>query len=182
MNILIIEDEAPIARRIERFIREILLDRDVTIVSINSLDTGKAYLKKNSIDLLFLDLNLNGEDGFETLKEAVSNSFHTIVVSAFSNRAVTAFEYGVLDFVSKPFDKKRIAKAINRVESNLTKEGVGIKYLAIRKNKSIILLDIKEILFIQGAGIYTEVNLKNGTKEIHDKSLDKLMQLLPNNF
>jgi DNA-binding LytR/AlgR family response regulator len=54
--------------------------------------------------------------------------------------------------------------------------------LAVKKKGRIQLIPIEEVLFIKGAGGYTELFLANGKKELHDKSLEKLQQLLPDTF
>lgn len=181
MRILIIEDEARIARRIERMIRHILGNEITEILKGDSLQIGLDIISKHKIDLLFLDLNLNGEDGFDVLETVVAESFHTIIISAYKDRAIRAFEYGVLDFVPKPFDEERLSKACLRIQHQ-KKESSGIKYLAIKKKGRKVLIKIEDIIYIKGAGIYTELHLKNGTKEIHNKSLEKLHTLLPNHF
>ncbi len=181
MNILIIEDEARIARRIERMIRSILGKEINSLNLCDSLDDGLKFIAENEIDLLFLDLNLNGKDGFDVLETVVSESFHTIIVSAYKDRAIKAFEYGVLDFVPKPFDEDRLAKALRRITSKDVSD-TAIKYLAIKKRGKQSLIKVENIIYIKGAGIYTELFLQNGTKEIHNKSLENLRALLPDSF
>lgn len=181
MRILIIEDEARIARRIERMIQHIFGNEITEILKGDSLEIGLDIIANHKIDLLFLDLNLNGEDGFDVLETVVAESFHTIIISAYKDRAIKAFEYGVLDFVPKPFDEERLSKACLRIQ-NQKKESTGIKYLAVRKKGRKTLVKIDDILYIKGAGIYTELHLKNGHTEIHNKSLEKLHTLLPSHF
>jgi len=153
-----------------------------SIEHIDDVDDGKKYLAHNEVDLLLLDLNLNGEDGFEVLKKMVASSFHTIIISAYKEKAIQAFEYGVLDFVPKPFKEERLIKALGRY--NHQEAGVvrGIKYLAIRKRGSQHLISVDQISHIQGARIYTEIYLTNKKKAVHAKSLDKLSHLLPSSF
>lgn len=117
MNILIIEDEARIAKRIERMTRD-FFDKEVRILVCDSLENGLNAIDQNAIDLLLLDLNLNGEDGFDVLQNVVAKSFQTIIVSAYTDKAITAFNYGVLDFVPKPFDEDRLAQAFMRFTSS----------------------------------------------------------------
>ncbi|MFK8060513.1 MAG: LytR/AlgR family response regulator transcription factor [Polaribacter sp.] len=182
MNILIIEDEIRIAKRVERMTKEFFLNTLEEITSVQSLAEGLEYIKNNVLDLVLLDLNLNGENGFEVLKETASSSFHTIIISANKNGAIKAFEFGVLDFVAKPFDKKRIEIAFNRV---VKKEEVSIEnlqFLAVKKHGGIHLVNIEDVNYIKGAGVYTEIVLTNGGKKLHDKSLEKLSQLLPKSF
>ena len=181
MNILIIEDESRIARRIERMIRSILAKEISSLQMCDSLEEGLKFIAANKIDLLFLDLNLNGKDGFDVLETVVAESFHTIIISAYKDRAIKAFEYGVLDFVPKPFDEDRLAKACRRITSK-EEASTNIKYLAIKKRGKQSLIKVEDIIYIKGAGIYTELFLQDGTKEIHNKSLESLSTLLPDSF
>ena len=182
MRILIIEDETRIAKRIERMVRAYFNKSLSSLKTLDNINDAQNYIQNTTLDLVLLDLNLNGESGFEVLKTAVSNAFHTIIISAHSDRAILAFEYGVLDFVSKPFNQERLDKAFQRLIETDKHTTVEAKYLAIKKRSGIYLVPVEEVLFIKGAGIYTELHLRNGQNELHDKSLEKLEQLLPNTF
>ena len=178
---MIVEDESRIAKRVERMTRDILGNTLQSLTHINTLQEALTFIENNPLDLLLLDLNLNGEDGFDLLTTAVSESFHTIVISAYKDQAITAFEYGVLDFVPKPFDRDRLEKAFNR---RMRKERLEtqVKYLAVKQRQRIQLIPIDEVLYIKGAGAYTELFLSGGKKELHDKSLERLEQLLSPTF
>ncbi len=182
MRILIIEDEERIAKRTQRMATSFFAQRLETLVVCDSLQKGLAYIEKNPIDILLLDLNLNGEDGFDILGAVVAGSFHTIIVSAYTDKAITAFAYGVIDFVPKPFDEERLFQAFRRAEAGAQKSGGPIKYLAIKKSGHIKLIEVNDLLYIKGAGIYSELHLRNGRQELHDKSLEALGQLLPGSF
>lgn len=182
MQVLIVEDEARIAKRIERFTRELLQDQLTHLTLKPKLSEALDYVLNHPIDVLLLDLNLHGKDGFELLKTAVAHSFHTIVISAYRNRAIEAFEYGVIDFVAKPFDIERLKKAFERITDSQQRATYATKYLAIKKQGRIHLLTIEDILYLQGANIYSQVYLQNGQKDLYDKSLEKVLQLLPANF
>src|SRR5690554_5041046 len=118
MNVLIMEDEPIIAQRNQR----LLLEYYKTHPNFHrgrekicaTLEDGLDYLQENDVDLLLLDLNLNGKNGFDILKKFSVHSFHTIIISAYADLAIQAFEYGVLDFVAKPYDKERFFKAMDR--------------------------------------------------------------------
>ena len=124
MRILIIEDELTITRRLTRLAKGYFGD------AIQSIG------------------NLNGEDGFLVLKEMMSMSFHTIIVSAYKEKAITAFEYGVLDFVPKPFSEQRLAQAFGRISAKT--ERSGLKFLAIQKRGISHLIEVKDIRYIKG--------------------------------
>lgn len=182
MNVLIVEDERVAARRLERMIREILGDKLVSVRCTESLHDTETFISRNPVDVLLLDLNLSGKDGFELLKTAVAESFQTIVVSANTDRALEAFEYGVLDFVPKPFDKGRLIKAFERLERVDTVVDTRAKMLIVRNQGKLQMLPIDQVKYLQGAGDYVEIHLQNGAVFLHNKSLEALSRILPSSF
>ncbi|MEO9513275.1 MAG: LytTR family DNA-binding domain-containing protein [Flavobacteriaceae bacterium] len=182
MHILIVEDESRIAKRIERMTRAIFGDALQSIKHINTLQEAVRFMGDNALDLVLLDLNLNGSNGFDLLTTSVSEPFHTIVISAYKDQAITAFEHGVLDFVPKPFNQERLAQAFNRFHTKEKTTNTRIKFLAVKKRSRIQLIPIEDVIYIKGAGAYTELFLAGGNKELHDKSLEKLEQLLSPTF
>ncbi len=182
MKILIIEDEPAIARRTQRLTQSILGEEIDQIHICNSVESGLAYLAKQEIDLLLLDLNLHGADGFSILEQMMAAPFHTIIISAYKEKAITAFEYGVLDFIPKPFNQNRLAKALERFQKPSAEPITEAKFLAIQKKGRYQMMPIEHLLYVKGAGIYAELFFKDGSKEIHNKNLDKLSQLLPPHF
>ena len=182
MRVLIVEDEARIAKRVERMTKDFFGNTLESLKMVDSLKEGLAYISKTNLDLVLLDLNLNGDNGFEMLKTAVAEPFDTIIVSAQKEHAISAFEYGVLDFVPKPFNRERLNQGFERVISKEKSIGSGVRFLAVKKRGAINLVKVKDVLYIKGSGVYTELILNNGESELHDKSLEKLEQLLPENF
>src|SRR5262245_16102148 len=114
MNILILEDEIVAARRLERLTRRILSDDVEHLAVAHGLSDALRLLAGKRFDLILLDLNLSGEDGFDLLAEDVGAA-QIIVVSAHPDRAIEAFHHDVLDFVPKPVMDARLRQAINRV-------------------------------------------------------------------
>ncbi len=182
MRILAVEDEHLIAQRIERLCREILGARLSAIAVQPSLESARAFLKEHPTDLLLLDLNLNGRDGFELLEEAVAGAFHTIIISACTDQAIHAFEYGVLDFIPKPFSKERLEAAFQRYENAQYRAAQPVKYLATRHQQRLQLHEVEEVLYIRAADHYAELCLRGGGTKLHDKPLNQLIKLLPPQF
>ena len=182
MRILIVEDERPTAEDI-KFLVEEILQKEITSIHIEvTLDSALIYLKEKPIDVLLLDLNLNSKDGFQLLKQVVSQSFHTIVISANINRAIEAFEYGVLDFIPKPYNIERLKAAFQRLKSSHALDGHSIKYLSVKKGFEIKVIPLEEIKYFKSANIYTELYLKNDQTIIYDKSIKQIIPLLPSNY
>lgn len=181
MRILIVEDEAIAARGLEKLVREIIGKEIISLKIEKTLLGAECILEEEVIDLVFLDLNLNGKLGFDLLKNISAESFFTIIVSGATEKAIQAFEFGVLDFVAKPVSKERLKKALQklssiRVNSKLT------KFLSIKKNDKSEIIPIKEINFIQGKNKETLIHKKDLKTEIHKKTLDALSKILPSHF
>jgi len=180
MKLVIVEDEYMVAKRLKRFIEVVLSGYEFKLQVFCNLHDAQEHLAEHQIDGLFLDLNLQGLDGFSLLKQQLSESFHTIVVSANFDRAIEAFDLGVLDFVAKPFTQERIDKAIKRLLQN---RGDGqSKFLSYKSMGKIELLPLNQVLYVQAAGHYSEVFTLEGKQILHDKSLDKLLAILPCEF
>lgn len=182
MRILIVEDELPIAEDIQFLVKDILKKQAAVIHIETTLSKATEYLKTHIIDVLLLDLNLNSKDGFELLKQSVSNSFHTIVISANINRAIEAYEYGVLDFIPKPYSKERIEAAFMRINSSHALDGHSLKYITVKRGFEIQVIPIEEIKYFKSANIYVELFLKDGHITIYDKPIKTLGPLLPSGY
>lgn len=182
MNILIVEDERVAARRLDRLTNEILGEKFVSVRCLGTLDRSKRALSGDDIDVVLLDLNLNGEDGFELLKHAAAGRFHTIVVSANTDRAIEAYEYGVLDFVPKPVDRARLVRAFERMEDPPRDGSGAANRLVVRNRGRLQVIPIEEISYLRGAGDYSEIHCTDGSVALHNKSLESLERILPESF
>ncbi len=181
--ILSIEGEPIISRRLERLSREILGEQLTTFTSAQTLEAAFDELESNPADILLLDLNLDGEDGFELLSRFMSYSTQTIIVSAYGDRAVDAFEYGVVDFVPKPFSRGRLSVAFDRALRTVpTSAASKLRFLTFRSGRRTDVVPLRDICLIKGADKYSEITLKDGSVKLHDKRLSDFEGLLPDSF
>ncbi len=181
-RIAIVEDEAVVARRLERLVRRILGDRIQQLTVLGSLGEALAHVRSHSLDLLFLDLDLHGQDGFGVLTEVVAESFHTIIVSARHDQALRAFEYGVVDFVPKPYGEPRLRQALDRLSNREDGLRRQLRYLAVRKANGVVPVPVEEVVYVSGAGDYSELHCEDGAVHLHGKTLTELLRLLPPDF
>ena len=180
MRALIVEDEPPIARRLARLLRD-EGGADVTVVgTCTTLAAAEGALARGGVDVVFLDLGLNGRDGFELVRDAAAGPFHTVVVSAHTERALEAFEVGVLDFVGKPFGAERIRTTLERLRGARAERPAAS--LAVRSAGRVDLVPVAEVAYVRSAGSYSELVLRDGSVRLHSKSLDRLLAVLPATF
>lgn len=176
-----LEDETVISDRIKRLCEEILGDRIAIYVTCETVDDALKEAASGSYDLFLLDLNLQGEDGFALLRDSTSYAAQTIVISAYKDRASEAFDYGVTDFVAKPFDKQRLELALERFDG-AKKRKKHPRYLSFLSLGKAHVVSLEEVKYIAGADKYSEVHLNDGTERLHNKSLNQFEQLLPDSF
>jgi two-component system response regulator LytT len=182
MNVLIVEDEAVVARRLARLTRAILGPRLGSLETAATIEAALGRLRERSLDLVFLDLDLNGDDGFRLLGEAVAGAFQTIIVSAHAGQAIRAFEHGVTDFVVKPYSEDRLRQALGRVDQREPALRDRLRVLAVRRHGEVRLLALDVIIRIAAADDYSELHCEDGTAWLHDKTLAALEHLLPARF
>jgi two-component system response regulator LytT len=117
---IIVDDERPARDELA------FLLRDVPGVSLvaqgkNGLE-AVALIKEHEPDLVFLDVQMPGLDGFGVIKKLVERKAHIpqiVFATAYDHYAVQAFEVNAVDYVLKPFDKSRITKAIQRAQREI---------------------------------------------------------------
>lgn len=118
MRVLIVDDE-PLARR--RLVQLLTARRDVEIVG--EAEGGREALKLAELlrpDVLMLDIEMPGVDGFAVLKALPPESPPAIVfVTAFQDHAANAFELRATDFVVKPVNGERLGRALDQVRKDL---------------------------------------------------------------
>ncbi len=182
MRVAIVEDEAIVARRLERVVRAALGERLRDLVTLATLADAREHLRTVPLDLVFLDLNLNGRDGFELLAEAAASGFQTVIVSAYDDQAIRAFEFGVTDFVAKPWTDERVGRAIARVLGREPLEAGRAARLAVRHAGAIELIEIDRVVAVRGADDYAELCLEGGVTRLHEKTLNDLERMLPAGF
>ncbi len=180
MRILIVEDEEMAGRMLKNMLIGLLGSAIESIQVQRSLIASQCFVLDHPVDLLFLDLNLHGEDGFELLKSASAGAFHTIVVSAHTDRAIEAFEYGVLDFIPKPYGEERLRKALEHYSRGLTNS--RLKYLSIAREGRISLIPIETVTYIEAFDKQAKIYRKDGDMEICNKMLQSLEKILPSHY
>lgn len=183
MNLLIIEDEASIMDRLVRLSRSSLGNRIYHLETAANMAEARASMESDvRFDVLLLDLNIDGQDGFDLIKELATHSFQTIVVSANTQRAIEAYDLGVVDFVGKPFDQERLQLAFERAIGVNASTNHFAKFLAVRSGGRIELIGLDEIEYIEADGPCSVIQKSDGSKRTHNKMLKSIQKLLPNQF
>ncbi|MGA2810590.1 MAG: response regulator [Candidatus Acidiferrum sp.] len=120
INTIIVDDEKP-ARDELAFLLKAFPEINIIGQGRNGVE-AVALIKEHAPDLVFLDVQMPGLDGFGVLKKLVERKMkvpHVVFATAFDHYAVQAFDVNAVDYVLKPFDKARISKAISRAKREI---------------------------------------------------------------
>ncbi len=186
LNCIIIEDQPPAQRILQKYIN----DTDGINLRKGFSDAVEAssYLETNTIDLIFLDINLPGISGMEFLK-VVNNDVQVILTTAFSEYALESYEYNVTDYLLKPFSFTRFSKAVEKVLSKIQgveKQDESEKKsdddcVYIKSGYDILKIECERILFIKSDADYTEL-ITSSTKYLSQYTLKDWITKLNDNF
>jgi DNA-binding LytR/AlgR family response regulator len=116
------------------------------------------FLNNNYVDLIFLDVEMPGGQGFEVL-DHISFSPRVILTTSKTEYAYNAFEYNVTDFLKKPFTFQRFESAIRKAASisgETKKEDPSENHIFIKSDGKLIRLKNEDILFIESMGDYVK--------------------------
>jgi two-component system, LytTR family, response regulator len=158
MNVIIIEDEDKIRAGMVRLCKLYLPDLHI-LTTVGSLEEGIVAIKEFEPELIFLDINLNGESGFDLLKAFPERNFQVIFVTAHEEFALQAIKKEALDYLLKPIDPEDLIIAENKAKKRAPKviRSKNDK-LVLKDSETIKAVPFEEILYIKADGAYTEIH------------------------
>jgi DNA-binding LytR/AlgR family response regulator len=180
IRFMIIDDE-PIAHRIIEEYCTNLPHFKLVNHSYNALEAMQ-FLATNSVDLMFLDINMPKLSGFDFLKTLTIKP-QVIVTTAYEEFAIEGFELNVSDYLLKPFSFERFLKAANKIttESKLSLKDhqtisndssnadVLNQRIFIKGDKAHHQISLNDILYIEACGNYCLVYCRDGKVITHQK-------------
>lgn len=177
---IIIEDEPLALERTKQFVQKVpFLNLEATFD--NALN-GLAYLKKNQVDILFLDINMDELSGIELLESSNINS-QVIFTTAYQEYALKGYELNVTDYLLKPFTFNRFLQAVNKAHENLAKQKADDSpdYIFIKTENRLEKINLNDIIFIEGMRDYRRIHTTD-KKIMTLQNFKDLEVLIPSNL
>lgn len=150
----------------------------------DSVDSAAELIRHKQPDLIFLDIQLQGETGFDLFDRMAVDS-KVIFVTAFDEYAIRAFEVNALDYLLKPVSHERFKDAVSRLfgqDEGLVKKGQPYALndmVSLNTGRSIKFVKANEIVCIHAAGDYAKVSIIDGTHELVYRTLKDWEKSLP---
>jgi len=173
LRTVVVEDER-LARR--KLVMLLSTEPGVELVGeCGTAEDAVNLLRAERPDLVFLDIQLPGMDGFEVLQHAgLENVGHVVVVTAHDRYALKAFDVAAIDYLLKPYDRTRLRQTLARVQGRGTSDlhgrllalaerlGAGserLHRLVIREGERIRFLDVGSVDWFESADNYVKVRV-----------------------
>lgn len=166
----VIADDEPIARRGIRRLLNAHADVEVIAEARNGRETVQ-LVRSLKPDLLFLDIEMPGADGFDVVERASAPA--VIFVTAYDSFAVDAFDVNAVDYLLKPVTEQRFAGAMVRAREKIGRAGGAAHRILVGD----AVVDAREITWVEAADYYAIVH-HGGRSTVVRESLDKLQQRL----
>lgn len=194
MVVVIIDDEVKARSLLRNLLEQYCNEYVQEIGEGSNLKEGVKLIKKMKPDLVLLDIEMPDEQGIEIYKyfENDSIDFELVFTTAFSEYAITAFELNAFDYLLKPIRPKRLKEVVDEVRNKNKSNDIGQRLEELKsalKNgqfnkiglpvkEGYLFVPLDEIEHIEAEGMYTNVYLHSGKKEVVSKPLKFFDSLL----
>ena len=166
LRVLVVDDEALARRNVTVLLRD---DPDIgSVAECGSGSEAIETIKRSRPDLLFLDVQMPECGGFDVLEMLGGDVPPAVVfVTAHDQYALRAFEAGALDYLMKPFDDARFARALSRAKERLAQASLRgpqpLQRLVVKNKDQVIFVDVTDIDWIDAAGYYACLHVGKDT-------------------
>jgi two-component system LytT family response regulator len=176
---VIIDDDQASIMELDNLVQaDLRFERVGLAKSIHQLDE---LVQRNEVQLVFADIKI-GQDNFLDYWNQLTRKTEIIIVTAYPEFALKAFEHEAIHFITKPIKAEKVYTAIERayrkISLNITTTELTFFFLQTGKNK-YTRLTFDEILFVEADGEYLKIILADSREILVFKRLKTLLQELP---
>lgn len=184
MKCIIVDDE-PIARKGIKKLVESISQLELQDC-FNSAEAALDYLKTTDVELIFLDIQMQGMTGMDLARIIPK---HTLIIftTAYSEYALDSYEVDAVDYLVKPIDPAKFRKAVNKAityhsllleEEEKNVEHIEDDHIFIKSDRKYFKVNLKDILFIEGLKDYVIIQM-DGQRLITRMNVKMIHDLLP---
>ena len=184
MKALIVEDEPRARRVLENLLRTHFPEVEIVGLS-SSVKETVAWLAENRTDVIFMDVELSDGNCFDIFAAAKVDA-QVVMITAYDNYAVKAFEVNSVDYLLKPVDIEELKRAVSRVAQRMAAGGPRIDFDAVRDafrprekflirlNDRIVPVSVRDIAYFYSEAKSTFIVTRDGKNYVLDDSLDAI--------
>ncbi len=187
INCIVVDDEIPAIEQMEDYINRVPFLK--LLASFNNGIEPMSFLQSNNVELMFLDIEMEGFTGLQLIK-SLRNPPRIILTTAYDQYALNAYELNVTDYLLKPISFERFMQSIDKVfdyyMNSGGKESSGLQYkrdyFFVKTEYRMQRINFDDILFIEGMKEYLMIHTTSD-KIMTLQSFKSMEESLPaNNF
>ncbi|MDD4820756.1 MAG: LytTR family DNA-binding domain-containing protein [Flavobacteriales bacterium] len=168
---IIIDSDSSARRALSRLLAQ---DAQLSIAGMYDTPYDVPFdVNKNTVDVLFIDVVLNGADGLEYVKH-LTHSPQVVITTAFRDYAVECFELDILDYLVKPIEPSRLLKTLSKIHRMVDMADVSFAgqigqadYTFIRVDKKKVKLPYSSVLYVESIKDYICIHTVSEQYIIH---------------
>ena len=156
-------------------------------------EEGIEVIRRLQPQIVFLDIEMPGMNGFEMLKAIDQQNFHLIFTTAYDQYALKAFRFAAFDYLLKPVDIEELRQAVSRVmqqsqhqtpqkiealEENL-RAGTMLTKIAVPSSNGLFFYNLSDIVCLEAQSNYTVIHFLSDPKLVASRTLKEFEELLP---
>lgn len=195
LNVIIIDDEQGCVDTLSLLLNN--YHKNIHILdTASSVVSGLEIIAKHEgkIDVLFLDIQMPGGDGFSLLQQLDSPLFKIVFTTAYDKFALKAIKYAAFDYLLKPIDNEELTETIAKIRTMSSQESSNqimqfssaLKHktvfdkLAIHTLADIIFIPVSDIIYLKSDNNYTTLYLQNRQPILSSKNIGYYEDILDN--
>ena len=198
INCVIIDDEKPARDALELMLIRYFPEKVKVVAKAESLKEGVFAIYKHSPDLVFLDIEMPEEKGFEIFTYFQQVTFSVIFTTAYKEYAIKAIKLAALDYILKPvglddlkeaialYDKRQLSgipvESIQKLISAMNPETTNVVKVVLPTFQGFQLEKVNSIIYCEADLNYTRVHTVSGSVLLISKPLNVIESLLPANL
>lgn len=179
MNCLIVDDDELVVKALKSLIEE--TDFLHLVKGCSSAIEASNVMKKEHIDLIFLDVKLPKLNGFEFLKTLGNEKPTVIMISSDKSAAVDAFDFDVCDFILKPITRPRFLKSLakaQKIERQKNNSDVIKTSFFLKHNGALVRINISDVYMVEALADYVNIYTNSG-KYVLKSTMKNMIAKLP---
>ncbi|MBL4716497.1 MAG: DNA-binding response regulator [Bacteroidetes bacterium] len=193
---LIVDDEVKARENLQCLLTE-YSDKVNVVANEGSVSDAVESFRKHKPDLVFLDIDMCGESGFDFLDKVKNEDFEVVFVTAHNQHAIRAFKYSAIDYILKPIDIEELLNAVNKAEqrrnsgnksyqidqllANLDQTNNKVNRLALSTMEGLTFVELENIIRCEAKDNYTYFHITNETNILVSKTIKFYEELLAEN-
>lgn len=164
---LIVDDEKDVSQALKLLLNKTCSDIEVVAVTHSVVEAVKV-IKKEKIEILFLDIEMPGGNGFDLLEIIDNKDLYIIFTTAHNEYAIKAIKNGAKDYILKPIDPDELIVSVEKAKKEIGKAKIGLggaklsPTLPVSTAKGLIFVNKEDVVYIKADGRYSELYCKNG--------------------